>query len=340
MKWGLIARSETDRGLGIQTLAMYQNLKPDATLIIDVPLSGFASHVENYGPESWKVTLSPDGQLPEDVVREWWSDLDVVVSVETLYDWRLVEWGHADGVRTVVHGNPEFWIESNPQPDVWWWPTTWRLDHLPAGKVVPVPVPDERVANVAGDPSQPLRALHIAGNRAMADRNGSGTILEALRGLDLNITLTAYSQAGHQGYARKQRRQGQFVEHGPVEDRWTMYAGHHVLVLPRRYGGLCLPALEAMASGLAVLMPDCDPNFHWPILRLAAVGSRTVQMQTGPVATVEVYPNTVRNELNRLNVDKVRLRSAMEASREWAEANRWSVLASLYHDEIEAAASR
>jgi glycosyltransferase involved in cell wall biosynthesis len=35
------------------------------------------------------------------------------------------------------------------------------------------------------------------------------------------------------------------------------------LVLPRRFGGLCLPVNEALGAGMPVIMPAISPNDSW-----------------------------------------------------------------------------
>lgn len=303
---------------------MYENLSPDATLVVIVPGSGFPAHPENY-PGCPTIKLV-NGTLDEQTVRDWWSGLDVVVSVETLYDWRLVEWARADGVRTVVHGNPEFWMASNPQPDVWWWPTTWRREHLPKGMTVPVPVPER--TNVAAPLDLTyLRALHIAGNGAMGDRNGTGIVLNAMRQVPKGVKLRVYHQTpigvNHHTNIR-------FL--GSVPDRWSMYQDAHVLVLPRRYGGLCLPALEAMACGIVLIMSDCEPNLTtWPIIPVSGDTGRTIQMQTGPVETYDVYSNQVANALKNIAADLSRLEEPRKRVAEWVEYNTWDALSYGYH---------
>ena len=44
---------------------------------------------------------------------------------------------------------------------------------------------------------------------------------------------------------------------------WTTYYHQDALILPRRFGGLCLPANEAIGAGIPVIMPDIDPNNTW-----------------------------------------------------------------------------
>lgn len=332
MKWGLLARAETDRGLGIQTLAMYENLKPDKTLIVLAP-SGRPVHLSNYLDAS-TVALDTSGlvnTLDEQTVRDWWSGLDVVVTVETFYDWRLIEWAGADGVRTVVHGNPEFWMASNPQPNTWWWPTTWRLDKLPAGVLLPVPVNDDIPITARAASDGGFRVMHIAGN-AMEDRNGTNTVLTAMRQIPHVVEMTLYHQSP---IPRVNHPKITTVRN--VEDRWNMYADHHALVLPRRYGGLCLPVLEAMACGLAVFMSDCSPNLNWPVVPVASDLSKTVAMQTGPVETYETAPNVLANTLKHYANTRSALEAQQAASREWADNNRWSVLKERYCAELDIA---
>lgn len=332
MRWGLIVRSETDRGLGIQTQAMYENLKPDKTLLVLVPKSGFMSHPELY-PDAEQVTLKIAhgfGVLDEETVRDWWKDLDVVVSVETLYDWRLVEWAEQDGVKTLIHGNPEFWMSTNPQPTAWMWPTSWRLEHLPKGPIVPVPVPDD-VKQTAATPGEgDLRIVHIGGN-AMADRNGTLDVINAMRKIPTGVRLDIFAQS-----AVPKTSHMRIKVLKPVADRWAIYRDRHALLIPRKYGGLCLPVQEAMASGLAVIMTDCQPNPKtWPIIPMITDLGKIVRMQTGGVQLHDCPPNVIANTLKHCaTVPKV-IETYQQKGLEWAAAHTWSTLKQRYYDEID-----
>lgn len=331
MRWGLIARSETDRGIGIQTLAMYQNLCPDKTLVVLDKKSGFTAHPENY-PDATLVELKHGAQrntLDQTIVRDWWQGLDVIIAVETLYDWDMIAWAKADKVKTVVHGNPEFWVATNPQPDQWIWPTSWRLEHLPHGQIVPVPVPDRPITAAPVNSEGLIRAVHVGGSSTIDTRNGTDIISAASRQIgNQGIKLTVYSQTHTAPMFRT-------IVKGPVEDRWSMYRDQHMLILPRKYGGLCLPALEAMASGLAVLMTDCSPNRDWPIIPIPSELGKVLQLQTGPVQTHVCYGTTVGTLVSSIARRRDLLDEAQRRSREWADANRWSNLAPLYYDTLE-----
>lgn len=326
MRWGLIARSETDRGIGVQTLAIHDHLHPERTLVVLDQKSGFKSRPQNY-PDATIVALKHGplkNTLDEATVRAWWKGLDVVFTVETFYDWDLINWAKDDGVATVVQGNPEFWMATNPQPDVWTWPTRWRLSHLPDGPVIPVPTV-LRPNTAAPVDAANLRVLHIAGNRAMGDRNGTDILANAVRRLAPGTRVTLYTQAP------VAPMRGVYTR-SPVENRWDMYRDQHALVLPRRYGGLCLPALEAMSCGLAVLMPQCEPNEDWPIYGLQGDTGRTLRMQTGEVETFDTFSNDVANSLKHLTTDRTVLRYHMERARTWAEENTWNRWALTYYD--------
>jgi hypothetical protein len=310
---------------------MYQNLKPDKTLVVVVPQSGFKSNVKNY-PDATIITLTHEG-LIEEQVRDWWKDLDVVISVETLYDWRIAEWGRSDGVKTIVHGNPEFYVSTKIQPDHWWWPTSWRTDVIPAGPIIPVPV--STPVNRAADPySGSIRLVHIVGNKAMGDRNGTALVQEGAEHCRFDVEISSYSQAGPVG-APQRLGLTQFYDLKPVEDRWTMYDGQHALILPRRYGGLCLPALEAMSSGLAVIMTDCSPNMDWPIIPLESEPSRHLQMQCGIVETFDARANNVGSIMNHLYINRQILADAQEKAWDWAQENTWEKLAPMYFAQLD-----
>jgi hypothetical protein len=207
--------------------------------------------------------------LPRDEVVEFLHDLDVVFCAETPGDWDVLKVARRMGVKTVIQGNPEFIRHGQEgydyaHPDEWWWPTTWRLDKLPAGRVVPVPMPT--ITNLAAEQGMPhLKVLHMAGKRAHADRNGTGIFMQALRSTREPMDVLVTSVDEEPIVALPQRNVRLVTRVDGFANRWEAYFNRHVLVLPRRYGGLCLPALEAMASGLVVAMTDMSPNTDWPI---------------------------------------------------------------------------
>lgn len=295
MRIGLIARCEIARGLAIQSKNFYDHMPVERVLLVRMPRPDCAEDPGWY-PGAWPIQYDAiDHTLNENLVRQFLAGLDVVFTVETVYDWRLPLWARQAGVKVVIQGNPEFYRHDQPKyahyehPDQWWWPTTWRTEHLPPGRVMPVPMPDVAPA-VAGDAlvDGPLRVLHVGGKRAWGDRNGTALFADALRATseELHVTIHGIDEE----LPAIQQRPGLTVESQPaaVDDRWSMYDTQHVMVIPRRYGGLCLPALEAAACGVAVVMPDCEPNTELSQSLIYVARRSKLDLPCGTLSVAEV----------------------------------------------------
>lgn len=340
----MLARGE-DRGLGLQTWEWYRHVQPDRTLLIHMgPLAGpFVCHADRY-PDA--TTVRYDGALPEAECRTWLRGLDVVYTAETFYDWRFVEWAREAGTATVCHINPEFYRHGRepalPRPDVWWAPTSWRLDALdPATRIVPVPVALDRfglLANTERDPG-PLRWLHLAGHRAALDRNGTILVFQALRFLREPQHVTIRTQDPTLPRVRHPAHVTVDALHASTVDYWRVYDHHDALVLPRRYGGLCLPVLEASGAGMAVLMPDLDPQRHdWPHVGLTTVRpGRQFDTPAGRLRTWDALPQRLAETMDRWARDPDTVTTRRDESRRWAAANSWDALHQVIVGELERA---
>jgi glycosyltransferase involved in cell wall biosynthesis len=333
VKLGLIARSDP-RGLGHQTRAVHDNLEPDRTLVVAMGElgRGYPTNPSWY-PDA--TTLPFDGhRLPELATRAWLDGLDVVYTAETPYDHRLPTWCAQHDVALVVHVNPEFdhWTtdHTKARPSTFWSATTWRHDLLPAGtRVVPMPTAPHPRARVR-DGSSGL--LHIVGRRALADRNGTAIVFASWRHQRTRArwTITAQDQLAH---ARPPRSIDLQV-HGPLEDPDGLYDLGDVLVLPRRYGGLCLPALEAMAAGIPVVMPKVSPNPDWPIIPIGARRGKVVRTAAGQIPTVDVAPRELAHLVDYLAGTPAEVASASRAALAWAQEHTWEALRPLWLDEL------
>ena len=341
MNLGVVARAD-DRGIGIQSWELCRAMRPAKVLVVDMGelARGFPMHLDRY---PGATVAKWDGALPELQVRRWLDGLDVVFSVETLYDWRIAEWAEDAGVATVVQANPEFTRpigEYDHAPTVWWNPTTWRQSHMPPGtQVVPVPVADDRFRFAPAPESDVLRVLHVAGHAAMADRNGTHLLGQALRYVRGRMQVRIVTQDDRLRLGRVRPTVDLEVVTGGVADYWRLYEDADVLVLPRRYGGLCLPVQEAMAAGLAVVMSDTEPQRStWPVsLVRSATGVPKLRCPAGRIAQTNARPEAIAAELDALDRDRERLAEMKRRSVEWAQAHRWSVLRPVYEAEFAAA---
>lgn len=338
MRLGLIARAE-DRGLGIQSWEFARAMRPERTLLVNMGeyARGFAMHRDRY-PGAMEVAFDR-GNLPEQQVREWLRGLDVVFTAETLYDWRIARWADEEGAATVVQLNPEFMRpvgEYAALPTRWWAPTSWRLSQLPEGtKVVPVPVADDRFSFTPVERDGTLRVLHSIGHRAHADRNGTAVFLHALARVRGPMRVTIASQDARTPLSRVSRGVEARAIAGGVSDYWRAYDDHDLLVIPRRYGGLCLPTQEAMAAGLAVAMTDVEPQAStWPIIPLLTREGPVIHLPSGRVRPANADPRRLAMTLDEMAREPELVAAAQLRSVEWAKAHTWTALRPLYEAEL------
>lgn len=330
MRLGLIARAEVARGLAIQSKGFFDHMPVERVLLVKMAHPDCEVDPSWY-PGAWPIEYDDlNHTLNENLVRQFLDGLDVVFTVETPYDWHLPRWAREMGVKTVIQGNPEFYRHDLPthswqeHPTEWWWPTSWRTQHLPAGRLMPVPMPTR--PNIAGDPleNRPLRLLHVQGKKAWLDRNGSQVFADALRACHTDVEATIYGLQGEAPTTELRPNVKLNVYPDGVRDRWEMYAGHDVLVMPRRYGGLCLPALEAAACGLAVAMPDFSPNHELASLFFDARGRLEFPLSCGPVLTADTNHMDLGAFIDGLSHDRRRVADAQVNSQlHLATWDRW-----------------
>ncbi len=280
--------------------------------------------------------------LDEKKCRKFLEGLDVVFAVETVYDWAFVDWAHDMGVKVIIQGNAEFAAHHNnptwTHPDLWAWPTPWLLDELDAlgyhGTILPVPCVERE--QTAADPQDDMfRVLHVVGKMAAGDRNGSFEFAEAVASLRQKIHVTIVTQ-DETLPRRAKPAKNVTVEAitGGVADRWSLFENQHLLVLPRKYGGLSLPALEAMSCGVPVMMTDCSPNEIWPGPRITARKGRVLRTPFGKIQQVSVHPIEVAGMIDRLARGREELTEHMADARRFATDNSWAKLKPKFYDPL------
>jgi glycosyltransferase involved in cell wall biosynthesis len=338
---GLIARGE-DRGLANLTWEFYRALRPARTLLVDYGAAlPFPVHRHRY-PDA--DVVSYNGTFgDDDVVDRFLDGIDVLYTAETFYDWTIVGRAHDRGIRTVLHVMPEFYraeLVDEWAPTAVWNPTGWRLDRLrDDAVVVPVPVALDRfAARIARAPApSPPRFLHPVGVRAPGDRNGTVALYRAMADMAQPADWTIHTQSSR--IPRPNTRPGGRRGRGRTNvvlrssgDYWERYAGHDVLVLPRRYGGLCLPLNEAAAAGLALVLPDTPPHREWPGLYVDARLSGSEEFSGGTVAYADTVPRSLAAACDMLAESPETVAYYRRLSREWAEGHSWDVWTSRYRD--------
>jgi hypothetical protein len=287
------------------TAEFHKAMKPDRVLVVDHGQwpQDFAQYA-NAPDGRWitKLNLS-DLSLDAGICRDFLDGLDTVYCVETFYDNRFRSWCDDAGVRSVMHGMPELTGPNpNQNPHEWWWPTDWLLDELPAGRVVsvPIPAPPPNISPAPPD-TEPLRVLHVAGRRAIGDRNGTTEFVDALRRLREPVHATIITQESQITSMLQGIPSNVTVDlvTGGVANRWQMYDQQHIMCLPRRYGGLSLPVLEALAVGVVPMLPMIAPNYTWPALYFDVPSMSTQRCPHGVVPSADISSRWLAGEIDR-----------------------------------------
>ena len=304
----MIVRADR-RGLAYQTQSVHQALQPDVTVAIDItPLD----------PQGrWQQDFTP---YPDAIITPW-RGYTAPISDEALQ--ALLSCAERGEIKTVRHVNPELF--GGEYATAYWYPTSWQPVDLPPGPVMPLGIPDEWIT---GRPAGPGLALHVGGHRAAADRNGTKLAIDiAQRTREWRWRFT--SQDGVGAVPRALIARSEFVK--DTHDRWELYDGAAVLLLPRRYGGQSLPVIEAATRGLAVVLPDVSPNHEYPAELVHAKPGPWLKHKWIRTAVMDSTPG--KRTMDRLH-DPDELAAAQSRSVEWAQAHAWSNLATVWRDAL------
>jgi len=258
MRIGLIAVA-TKTGLGYQTKAFYDHLKPYKTMVVDIQeLNGQEQY---YGWYSGANFIK--GIPKKDQIQRFLQDLDVVFTCETPYNYELYTIAKNMGVKTVNQYNPEFFdhfIHNYPMPDMFIAPSMWKFKEIDLfcksnnikHKYLHFPV-DRAIFTYRNRTTKKI--MHVAGKPAAHDRNGTWDFMQAVP----NGVVVTQDESFAKQIRTRYRQCNVFTK---VPNPENMYNFGDIMIMPRRYGGNCLPLNEALSCGLPVIMPDVSPNNH------------------------------------------------------------------------------
>lgn len=338
MRIGLIARAE-NTGLGIQTWEFHRHIRPAKTLVVRLARGGRHFFPDRFPGATISAGLPSIGEL-----EEFLDGLDLVFTCETPYTYDLFTLAERRGIATVLQYNFEFLDylarPDLPRPSVLAAPSAWRYDDVPdrlARRMwLPVPIALDRWPAPERRTGPARRFLHIVGRPAIHDRNGTADLLDALAFVRTPITVTIRCQ-DHTYVPRlmRGRRLPAHVDvrldHYDIPDYWRAYDGHDVLVLPRRFGGLCLPMQEALGAGMPVLMPDISPNRDLLPADWLVPATKTDQFKARThidVHTTDARELAARIDLLATNIGAIEY--ARERAHRLAQRMSWEQRLSLY----------
>lgn len=354
LRIGLIARADNS-GLGMQTWEFYKHMPIAKTMIVDISkLNGNKQYPERYGYKDGNLFVRGIPQKYD--IDSFLIDLDIVFVAEAPYNYYLYERAHELGVKTAAQYNYEFfdWFAypHYPMPDMLIAPSKWHYADIQQFcdyykiKHVYLHCPVNRVKLPFKERKQAKTFLHVAGRAAAHDRNGTETVIDCAQYLKSDAKIQIHFQ-GEQGlahqatgdyasYLSRMLRLGvsnvrmQKIEYDNYED---IYQSGDVMILPRRYGGNCLPLNEALSTGMPVLMPDISPNNEWLLPPNWLLPAEKIA-EFSPRTTIDIYnvnPMVLAakiDEFAQMDIDVVKL-NAIKAN-DIANAISWDNMAEQY----------
>jgi len=343
--WG--ARIE-NIGLGTQTWEWCRHMNPAKIMIADLtPQNKLKGYPERFPEGTPLFQIWADEKL----IRKFLKGLDVVVCTETPYNDDFFNIAREMGVKSVLTFNYEFldYYEKPdlPFPDVMLAHSSWHFRQVSKDfgdkcKVEYLPVPVNRDVIKRRQIKRAKTFVHVAGQTLHEDRNGTEIFLKALGHIRTDLKVKIYTQ--HDLF-----KPGSILDLGidpknlevinqDLDNYWDLYKTGDVLVMPRRYGGLCLPLNECMAAGMVPMMPNIDPQTEFLHDRmLTPVAKRSPIVARAPqIFAYDVLPETLAYHMDLLHTSN---HGAVEALSNYADAYAevisWSALKPVYDDFLE-----
>lgn len=361
MRLGLIARADNS-GLGMQTWEFYKHMKPVKTLLMDISgLNGNKIFPERY----------PDAVIVRDILRagdidDFLDGLDVVFVAEAPYNYHLYARAKELGVKVAVQYNYEFfdWFAypHYPTPDMLIAPSKWHYNNVELFaevnniKHVYLHCPVNREVLPFREIRHARTFLHVAGRSAAHDRNGTKTVIAAAKYLKTPAQILIHFQ-GEQGLAHQttmttseyrklvDELAGKVQEAGgnlsmvthEFENYADVYAMGDVLLMPRRYGGNCMPVNEALSVGMPTIMTDIAPNNDFLPHRWLIPAAKIDEFT--PRTKIDIYgsnPEHLARKIDRFyNMDETEMLTQNAQASNLAETISWENMAWKYTEALE-----
>lgn len=336
MRIGLLARCD-NTGLGVQSKEFFDHIKCKP-FVIDSSLLGnspfLTPYPERYGAPVYQ--LQKGVSIKERDIQNFIRGIDLLFAIETPYNYRFISACRERGIKTVLQLNYEFleYPSSLPQPDLLAAPSLWNYDKIPDSKMfLPVPVNTAKF--------NPVRAertfVHIAGRPAINDRNGTQVLLNALWAIKQKVTIII--RTGDQiRIPRTSKNVTLIIDRQNRENYWDAYTGG-VLIMPRKYGGLCLPINEALGAEMPVIAPNISPNNLWLPKEWLTDANKSSKLRARQ--TVDVYEPDGRKLAEKIDqfCDPVFYDQAREKAKTLKDSISWETLLPLYTKTFESLCS-
>ena len=320
----MIARFDNS-GLGTLSWEFARHLRPDKVLLVEN--GQFITFPERYKDFEVKHALYSVSQK----LKDWLlTDIDILFTAETFYDWSLVKECRSRGVKSILYTMYE--MTHSPMvahPDLFLCPSRLDYDVMPEPKkYLPVPLATDRL--IWQKRTKAHTFIHSASHGGMSGRKGTQLFLDAIplvKNQDVKFKIFAWKDE----YKIPNDKRVEFL---PIQfqNYWQLWREGDVLVYPQDYNGICLPVVEAMASGLGVITTDIYPfNEYMP--RELLFGHRGKYKTRAAKGLMETEAVKISSEDIAVKIDEWANKDISKFSlygKNYAKAHSWDVLLPKY----------
>lgn len=318
MRLGLIARYDNS-GLGTLSWEFARHLKPHKILLVE-------NNVYQTFPERYKdfTTKKYSNQQDFDWLLE---DVDVVLAIETFYDWSIIKKARSKGVKTALYTMYEMTRDPIPlHPNLFICPSKLDMQYFPENSVLlPPPIATDRLTWLRRDKAETF--IHTASHGGAKGRKGTQLFLDAIPHVKSDVKFTIYSWKPLQKTDDRVT-----IEVVNFKNYWQAWREGDVLVYPQDYNGICLPIIEAMSSGLGVITTNIFPFNEYMPKELLFEPDSMYKTRASPLLmetdAAKIDPKTIALKIDEwANRD---ISKFSEYGKEWAQENSWEVLLPRY----------
>ena len=320
----------TYQGLGVLAKSFYDN--GVVTKVTVLEHRSRETHW-NWYPDSPNIT-NINQIYQKRQIKEFCRSCDVMLFFETPFDWELIKYCQAIGVKTFLMTMYECTPAKLPAcPDYYICPSLLDIKYFPKENSIFIPVPVDMPWKLR---TKAEVFVHNAGHGGLKGRNGTAELIEALkyvkspakfiiRSQDRNPSLLETMVNNLPDYCKLTVDTGSV----PFEE---LYSEGDVFVFPEKFNGLSLPLQEAHASGMLVMATNRFPMSSWlpnePLIpssgsRRESVSSRCMVFDEAiidPVDIAETIDSWYGRDISHYS----------QAGKQWAKDNSWERLKPIY----------
>lgn len=318
----MIARTD-NCGLGTLSWEFARHLKPAKVLMVrNDSFIGF--------PERYAEFDSRDGQKMSPMDLDWFlSDVDVFFTIETPYNWEIILECRKRGIKTVLYTMYE--MTSSPIPlhfDLYMCPSKLDMQYFPADKSVLVQTPIATDRILWTERKRANHFVHVGSHGGMNMRKGTPLLIEAMKYVksDVKLTISTWKAGLHSNDPRVK------IEVVNYKNYWQVWRQGDVLIYPQDYNGICLPIVEAMASGMGVITTDIFPfNEYMPkelLFKPASMYRTRAASRLMETDAAKIDPKTIAEKIDEIAGKDITKFS--KHGKKWAEENSWEKLLPVY----------